>query len=435
MNAFNNGVGCLYPDWAYFLHEYQKIRQDFVNLSEQFDSFTALNELVLANPIAWNAATSYKKNTIVLYNGEGYVSKDDVQPNIRPGTSDKWLKISEWNPQIAALTAEVTKFNQFYPVINKFAGKRILIVGDSISDPNIGWNERIKETWAKHFKTKVEAIGATVTNIASSSSGYTVRGNTNKTFVEMLQGVDMSNYDMLILEGGINDRNSLLGDPYSTQSGTIWGALRDCQAVIPDTMPVFVIPPMNNGGNYTRIGRDFAIGMLRNVIVTWARSRGYSLIDFTLAPGFGVNSNHIEGLHPLNAYTPTLADFAITSIIAGGTDYNNQLDIYTMEITGEHFTNGTLEMWMEGNLVHFSIRATFDNTQTSATIDLPLPARYETRGVALCGNDPCRYIIGTNSKLYLYSYGTGVKLNGNFNVDLSVWVRVVEEAAIFTHPV
>jgi hypothetical protein len=55
---------------------------------------------IVADPVEWNANREYEHLTIVMYNGDSYISKQDVPKGAQITNTRYWLKTSSFNAQI-----------------------------------------------------------------------------------------------------------------------------------------------------------------------------------------------------------------------------------------------------------------------------------------------------------------------------------------------
>ena len=108
-------------------------------------------------------------------------------------------------------------------------GKKALIIGDSWT---AGWNGAATITpWTSTF---LSMTGMTATIIPQSSAGFTaVAGSAGatypgETFVQVLEHVKTNNFDMIVVQGGVNDIVNSTGDistaltAFKTKCSTYW---------------------------------------------------------------------------------------------------------------------------------------------------------------------------------------------------------------------
>lgn len=108
-------------------------------------------------------------------------------------------------------------------------GKKALIIGDSWT---AGWNGAATITpWTSTF---LSMTGMTSTIIPQSSAGFTVGAGSSgatypgETFVQVLEHVKTDSFDMIVVQGGVNDIVNSTGDistaltAFKTNCGTYW---------------------------------------------------------------------------------------------------------------------------------------------------------------------------------------------------------------------
>lgn len=172
-----------------------------------------------SNGNEWDSGVVYEALTMVTYLGSTYCSKKPVPARTVAPNEDTeyWVLTAAYSSQVAELRevvegieddidtindnidnledtleddiADIEKQTNFITFYKLFHNKKVLIVGDSLSIPNT--------TWADTFKTNVEAVGGTVTNIAEG--GFTAAQCANA----VLNVSDA--FDYAIIWCGIND--------------------------------------------------------------------------------------------------------------------------------------------------------------------------------------------------------------------------------------
>lgn len=74
---------------------------------QRLDEFVSANSLTYADPLEYAPATTYPANTVVLYNGVAYVSKQAVPAGLLPtADSDYWLEIFPFGELIEQVMSE-----------------------------------------------------------------------------------------------------------------------------------------------------------------------------------------------------------------------------------------------------------------------------------------------------------------------------------------
>jgi hypothetical protein len=61
---------------------------------------------IVADPVEWNANREYEHLTIVMYNGDSYISKQDVPKGAQIANTRYWLKTNDFNAQLDQATRQ-----------------------------------------------------------------------------------------------------------------------------------------------------------------------------------------------------------------------------------------------------------------------------------------------------------------------------------------
>lgn len=78
-------------------------------LKESVETFIATETVTFADPILWNIASQYAKNTIVLSNsGDAYLSKQTVPANIQLNNTDYWQEIFNFADYVRTANSNLT---------------------------------------------------------------------------------------------------------------------------------------------------------------------------------------------------------------------------------------------------------------------------------------------------------------------------------------
>lgn len=78
----------------------------------EIDQFVALNEIKYADPIEWDIASQYEKNTVVLHDGYAYLSKQPVPKGINIDNEDYWLKIANFQYDVEKIKQAITAVDE-----------------------------------------------------------------------------------------------------------------------------------------------------------------------------------------------------------------------------------------------------------------------------------------------------------------------------------
>lgn len=386
-----------------------------------------------ADPVEWQNGVPYEPLTIVTYMGASYTSKKAVPAGVKPTDSGYWAATGNYNAQVEEYrqlvlrtTEELLgKLQPLDAVPNYLRNKKILVVGDSISDENIQWDTNINKVWVTKFRETVTKMGCTVDNIAYSSRGYVITAG-GYNFDTILNTVTLSNYDIIIMFGGVNDflNEVELGNYYPGDDGTFWGALNSISSKLNSSgADVFVISPLicNNVGNSKPY---LTLDMFRRALFSWASANGYMFINGSRVPLL-VQHLH-DGLHVKNEYTGTLCDYFAAKMCNGGEQFVNHMECAEQKnLSGTNCTYN-VSAYTEGCKICYIITGTATG---EFQIDLPGPSMFlGDRICTVTGNDVTKMVVA-NNRLNVY----GAPVEGVFTIRIELYSNSLDELQYYRH--
>lgn len=407
--------------------------------------------LKFADPIVWNANTQYEPMIAVMYQGNSYISRTYVPAGVVPTNEEYWAPSGMYNAQIEQYRREVHEFDgRITAVENSYSqmrleldglekyirNKRILILGDSIADPNIHWSTTVNYTWPLEFEKLVAPYGATIVNLSLSSRGYVYKaGSPNLNNADVLIATDLADIDTIILCGGINDflQNIKTGDyGNSTYNSDLWSNLNAISNYISIAKKnVFVMTPLPT----TAIGNSqfpYTPETFRRVLAAWALKNGYHIINGSMAGNIygNIEARTSDGLHILNEYTPPIAEYVFKKIISGGEAYQEMLEICEQKTwSAENITISTITAWTSRGMQYYHIKGTTEG----GNISIPLPnifMDYTFRPVWTVGNNIGKSIIFNNT---VGIYPDDPAYSGEVQILLSAVTRSLEYFQYYRH--
>lgn len=161
----------------------------------------------------WEPGVTYEPLTIVKYGENTYTSRMIVPatvgtPNLNP---EYWANTGNYNGAITHLQEEINAqarnlldFKQSYM---SMSGWNVLILGDSYATVRNGI-----VPWSSSVKDVLSSYGASVTVIGVGGAGFIGAGPTEKTFSYMLENAPKSDYNLIIVQGFVNDFSTIGGD-------------------------------------------------------------------------------------------------------------------------------------------------------------------------------------------------------------------------------
>lgn len=407
--------------------------------------------LKFADPIEWDANTQYEPMIAVMYQGNSYISRTYVPAGVVPTNEEYWAPSGMYNAQIEQYRREVQEFDgRITAVENSYSqmrleldglekyirNKRILILGDSLADPNIHWSTTVNYTWPLEFEKLVAPYGATIVNLSLSSRGYVYKaGSPSLNNADVLIATDLTDIDTIILCGGINDflQNIKTGDyGNSRYNSDLWSNLNAISNYISIAKKnVFVMTPLPT----TAIGNSqfpYTPETFRRVLAAWALKNGYHIINGSMAGNIygNIGSRTSDGLHILNEYTPPIAEYVFKKIISGGEVYQEMLELCEQKTWhAENITIDVITAWTSRGMQYYHIRGTTNGGNIS--IQLPnIFMDYTFRPVWTVGNN-----IG---KSIIYSDAVGIypddpAYSGDVQILLSAVTRSLEYFQYYRH--
>lgn len=186
---------------------------------------------------AWDSNKSYEALTIVQANNSSYTSKKPVPPGVDISNTEYWVLTGNFNGQVEEYRQEVVAVSKNVESLTKevenFTTKRrFIFIGDSYGR-NVERDGVMIKAWPSRV---VETLGLSASDAymsAVSGAGFTVAGNNNKKFVDMLNDLKSTVQEPdtitdIVVIGGYNDRNN---------HGEIAGAIETFRAKSKELFP------------------------------------------------------------------------------------------------------------------------------------------------------------------------------------------------------
>ena len=201
-------------------------------------------------------------------------------------------------------------------LFNNIISKKILVIGDSISDES---TDR-PHNWVYTLRNTLNGI-ATVDNVS-------VSGRTMIALASQIDSITVSNYDYIIIEHGTNDyyADNYLGTFGTSYSSRYSDAIRKvAESIISrnvNAQIVFITPlfrthamPVNS--------RGYNMDCYRAPIVAYCRRNGLMYINGDDLPFLSSNSSYLsqympDGLHPNDNYSLIMSNYILHKMLVGG---------------------------------------------------------------------------------------------------------------------
>lgn len=294
---------------------------------------------VFADPVEWDNLRIYEPLTIVTYQGTSYTSKKAVPAGIALSNTEYWVATGNYNAQVEQyrqevatlsgevttlsgdvtnLSGDVTKLSGDITALNaknNISNKKILIIGDSISDSNI-----LANNWAVQIKNKLEADNNMVT--ISGISGASVSGGEGVASLSTRFNATSKDFDIVIVQLGVNDwiLNHTLGD----MAGDLT-LFDNALTSLTNEPEVYWILPFDNRDPRTTL-HPLWLDIYRAYLSQVCRVYGWSIIDGADVPNLSIFTEASENkyflndtyhLHPNEAGSALIADYVFKKMTFG----------------------------------------------------------------------------------------------------------------------
>lgn len=248
------------------------------------------------------------------------------------------------------------------------ANKNVLLIGDSISNPDYDSDP----SWSNYFSTMLTDIGSTLTTVAYNGRGY-VRQTGGYNFLTVMQTLTLSDYDVIIVFGGINDfafdipigqLNLSTADAFDTNVNAVNALIKSSGALGVIISPI----PSNN----TRTDK-LSLGFFGKALRSAAQRDGLLFVDGGAFPFLPVDgSGLIDSTHPLASVREPMARHIFDKILSGGDSQYSECDlIYAPNKTADvGSATYTMRLYFNGDSIFLQINGT---VSTAGVVRINLP--------------------------------------------------------------
>lgn len=294
----------------------------------------------------------------------------------------------------------------------KFNDKNILILGDSLSDEGYALSS---PNWVTYFRTKIEEVGGTVTNV--SHVGRTFSASREDNLISVLGGIPTGEYTDIIVFLGVNDWAS---DATLEQMSTAFDSLNDWIVGHYPTAHVHMCTPVKSDKSFNP---DVPLDYYRTILIKQgAMQHGWSIIDtFAEAPMYNGNVGNLrnlytlDGLHFKPTYAPVFAEYMLRRVLNGTSSYVALFG--TQVVLSNFFDNKNLIVYYNSNGILSAYIDLGNYTPSSKIVQigtLPVWAKpiLDTCNVVYSSSGgnfkPIHVYIPTNGNVYLCFPDTGI---------------------------
>lgn len=358
------------------------------------------------------------------------------------------LDARQANPnENGSLAQQITQINNNLNMIRTFKNKKILILGDSISDETMTGD--VSPNWVSQFKTKLSGIAGTITN-------NSVAGRKMIELPGVISAYSSLDYDIVIVFLGTNDwgNNVPLGNYGASYTTKYSDAIRQSFENInnkystPKPLIYFVTPLWRNNAASNTLGynlniyRKPLVGFCKRWGSRWINGEGFPFMsDYYKTQ----NDIYMDDVHPKSWYAGYMCEHIINKIMAGGdSDFNNEALVKNISGNLASGNSGSAHLYFNGNDMH--IRCSFSRTPTNGDISCDVLTGLQELTSDVFGEilySPAVYYIGatgTTGSGFVFSPSAGViKFNSNiampneaisFRFDLKIkpsWCNILKE--------
>ena len=300
----------------------------------------------------WEANVVYEPLIYVtLTNGHMYLSKKQVPATVGTPASnvEYWLDIGDYNGFIDELQQQIDANEDAIEAINGnldnlnynfLRNKKVLIVGDSLSDETVQ-----APNWVAKLRTKCADLNTTIDNLSVGGMGWCSNTAGSGGLIDQFANVT-DIYDYVILFAGINDFNSQfpVGSVGSANRTTFNGALNELKGVIHTKCPSAVVFYCTSPHTtiWTQAQKPIPHNRYRSRAYKACQRFGWLMIDTTNLPSYNLidyASGISDGIHPVTAYAQKLCDHIIQAICAGGETPADCINRYKVAFDSPYTSN------------------------------------------------------------------------------------------------
>ena len=261
--------------------------------------------------------------------------------------------------------------------VNVLNGKKILIIGDSLSDPNVGL-AGTTPVWSEYFQTALSGVAS-----------VTIKAQSGMQMVDcptFLTSITDWDYDIVLVFLGTNDFASSvqMGDYLGNDNTKFCDALKATYIYIRDHImsatghkeDIYFITPLygRTGQNTLKMPQWFYSASIVGFCKRWGCKwiNGYT---FPMQGELYTDWTLVDSVHPTTAYAKIMSEYILGKLLSGGdiVSYNNDAlytDLSSLLING---ATGTLKASFENEYLdlHFAIEYTPTSTNVQVADIFP----------------------------------------------------------------
>lgn len=361
---------------------------------------------IFADPVEWNNLREYEPLTIVTYQGTAYTSRKTVPVGTALSNTEYWVVTGNYNAQVEQYRQEVIQLEQDIvrlDPLEKFRGKTICIIGDSISDYDV-----LAHNWVYFLTQKLSSYNCTVINASDAGRSFA----SLKT--DMVNGlVTIPNADYYVLFVGLN-----YGDDWAwtNPNGTfpLVPAITYVNNAIKTANPnakYFFISPMKCFVNNVATKKN-PLAIMRTFLEQTFAEYGYTVISgFNMGEMSAVSyqSYTIDGIHPNETYSKIIYENILDGLISERSNITTPA-VVRRSYPNTPTNNSAIRVWYEQDLsIAFDLQIFNYEPTLNQWVDLlDAPTMLDNGGVTMF---PSFYLHSQGGTQYRINSG---KLQGYF---------------------
>lgn len=342
-------------DLGWLIRHYKKL-EDIVN--ERYDQ----SIIKTADPITWDITTAYEQNTIVVNDGDGYISRKPVPDGVNITNEEYWIKIIDYPENIDELEER----------IDILESDELVLIGDSYGvDSAAGGTSWITLALREFPNAYHTALGGT-----GFASDIEITVSTN--WLQMLQALnitDKNKIKMIFIMGGANDANQIYSghSDAATLENRIAQFMQYAAVEFPNAKVYVAF-----AGWYDEPARTYTYIQTKAYYSQYiSRYKNAVVVDGidNIMHCYG-NINHEDHVHPVLNASYMLYQGAV-NIIKSRSDYYNWNAFFTTPpFTGsaaiDTITGAVVYIMYKGNMCNVRLLGTFNNCSIRFKLTQPI---------------------------------------------------------------
>ena len=307
---------------------------------------------------------------------------DDMQDGNVSGSLQNQIDDIE-NAELPTITSNITTLtNQFDVCFEDLIGKKIYIIGDSISDNNV-----LADNWAVQLKNKIAPLTNDVTISGINGASITYDSGVQVPSLTQRFNATSKDMDVLIIQLGVNDW--ILNHTLSDISGELASFMSEINGLATPPLVYWIMPFKNKDPRTTL--HTFWLDVYRSYYAYFASSNGIRIIDGSNVPilntmnAFNIAKYYLNDtyvLHPNTLGSKYICDYVFKKLVSGGDNsicnFVTTVPLSQYVATGVTLGQSILKFVSDGTCDFMLNGYTTPTTQEFKILDSIMPLKYIT---------------------------------------------------------